>query len=87
MLKNVTQEQTLKIMGKNKTSVMFVHQPGDHPTLLFKCFSAEFPTLFLFLHFSEEFVFINLIIKLCFVKLLDGHFTSKFCPTGFWPAV
>ena len=66
---------------------MFVHQPGEHLTLLFKRFSAQFPTLFLFLHFSEEFVFINLIIKLCFVKLLDGHFNSKFWPTGFWPAV
>jgi hypothetical protein len=34
MLKNVSQEQTLKIMGKNKTSVMSVHQPGEHLTLL-----------------------------------------------------
>ncbi len=65
----------------------FAHQPGEHLTLLWKCLPAEILTLFLFLHVSEEFVFVNLIIKLCFVKLLDGHFTSKFWPTGFWPAV
>jgi hypothetical protein len=86
MLKNLSQEQTLKIMGKNKTSVMFVHQPGEHLTLLFKRFSAQFLTLFFFLLFTVIFVF-HLSIKLCLVKLLDGNFTFKFGPTGFWPAV
>ena len=86
MLKNLSQEQTLKIMGKNKTSVMFVHQPGEHLTLLWKGLPAEFLTLFFFLLFTVPLVF-HLFIKLCLFKLLDGHFTSKFWPTGFWLAV
>ena len=73
-------------MPKYYTIFMFVHQPGEHFTLFIKSFSAEFFTLFFFFLFCETFVF-NLSIKLCLVKLLDGNFTFKFGPTGFWLAV
>ena len=73
-------------MPKYYTIFMFVHQPGEPFTLFIESFSAEFFTLFFFFLFCETFVF-NLSIKLCLVKLLDGNFTFKFGPTGFWLAV